>query len=86
MKQKEIGECKCLAVHIKENISNVLSERISKYGTEIANTTEAARRFREKGDIVTAELADHTANSFRFLQNDLSETLQIIRAVEDCKQ
>ena len=85
MRQKEIGECKCLDVRIKENISNVLSDKISSYGVQIARTTTEARRFREKGDIATAELADHTVDSFRFLQNDLSETLQIIRAIEDCK-
>lgn len=83
---KQLGECDCLDITHKENILNVLSNKISEYGTEIYNTSEAARKLREEGNISTAELAEHSADSFRYFQNELSNTLHAVFAIKDCER
>ena len=81
---EQLGECDCLDITHKENLLNSLSDNISKYSTEIYNTSEAARKLRKEGNISTAELAEHSVESFKYFQSKLSDTLDAVLATKDC--
>lgn len=81
----KIGDCSCLDEYHKENIVSVLSDDIGGYRTHILKMTEEARKLRERGNIETAELADHSIKSFKYLQNDLQVTLDAVLAIKNCK-
>jgi len=80
-----LGDCTCLDEHHKENILNSLSKGISDYTMEIYNTSEAARKLRSEGNISTAELAEHTVESFKYFQDKLNKTLSAVHNTKDCK-
>lgn len=82
---EQLGECNCLDVVHKENILNALHKGINEYSTEIYNTSEAARKLRKEGNISTAELAEHSIESFKYFQNELSNTLRAVFATKECK-
>ena len=83
---EKLGECDCLNITHKENLLNSLSDNISKYSTEIYNTSEAARKLRQEGNISTAELAEHSVESFKYFQNELNNTLHAVFAIKDCER
>ena len=81
---EQLGECDCLDITHKENILNALHKGINEYSIEIHNTSEAARKLRKEGNISTAELAEHSIESFKYFQNELSNTLRAVSAIKDC--